>query len=113
MRRMGVKQAHPEFAFDFLNLAKQRSQCRTASGINRLPRSRFGLPQIHSVIGRVLADQIDLAHAFADERTNFRQHGVRFAAAMFSTHLRNHTKTARMIAALGNLDVSEMRWSKS
>src|SRR5262249_57941470 len=66
MRRVRVKQAHPEVAFDLLNLAKQRSESGPATGIYRLPRTRFGLPQIHAVIRGVLAYQVDLAHAFAD-----------------------------------------------
>src|SRR6266550_3337259 len=31
---------------------------------------------------------------------------------MFSSHLRNHAKTARMIAAFGNLYISRVRWRK-
>src|SRR5919109_2219075 len=113
MRRMRVKQTHPKFAFDFLNLAKQRSQCRSATGIHRLSRSRLGLPQIHPVIRGVLTDQINLAHAFADECADFRQHRFRVPAPMFSAHLRNHAKATRMITAFSNLYVSEMRRCKS
>ncbi len=31
---------------------------------------------------------------------------------MFSSHLRNHAKTARMIASFGNLYISGVRWRK-
>src|SRR6476646_1119135 len=113
MRRVGVKQANPKLAFDLLNLTKQRSQRRSTSRIYRLPRPGFGLPQIHSVVRGVLTDQVDFAHTFADERTDFRQHRFRFATPMLAAHLWNHAKTARMIAALGNLHVSGMRRSKS
>src|SRR5205823_14513059 len=67
----------------------------------------------HSVVCGVLTDQVDFAHTFADERTDFRQYRFRFAAPMFAAHLWDHAKTARMIAALGNLHVSGMRRSKS
>src|SRR5438132_13886855 len=36
MRRMRIKQAHPEFAFDLLNLAKQLCEGRSPSRIDRL-----------------------------------------------------------------------------
>ena len=113
MRRVRVKQAHPEIAFDLLNLTEQRNQRRSPSRIHRLSRSRFRLPQIHSVVRGVLTDQVDFAHTFADERTDFRQHRFRFAAPMLAAHLWNHAKTARMITALGNFHVSGMRGSKS
>src|SRR5947199_3691706 len=45
MRRVRVKQAHPEFAFDLLNLPKQRCERRPVSRIDRLARSCFHRPQ--------------------------------------------------------------------
>src|SRR5262245_30700716 len=113
MRRVSVKQAHPESAFDLLNLTEQRNQRWSASRIHRLPRSRLGPPQIHSVVRGVLTDQIDFADTFADERSDFRQHRFRFPAAMLAAHLWNHAKTARMIATLGNFHVSGMCRSQS
>src|SRR6266480_7051967 len=110
MRRVRVKQAHPEFAFDLLNFAKQYRESWSASRIDRLTRPRFRRPQVHPVIGGILADQVNLAHAFANELANFRQHRFGFSAAVFSPHLRNHTKTAWVIAAFSNFYVSEMRW---
>src|SRR5207244_12149849 len=98
---------------DAVNLTDPRNQPRSAIRVHRLTRSRFGLPQIHSVVRGVLTDQVDFAHSFADERTDFRQHRFRFATPMLAAHLWNHAKTARMIAALGNLHVSGMRRSKS
>src|SRR5437764_2360231 len=103
MRRMGIKQSHPEVALDLLDLAQKRNKRRTTFGIDGLTRARFFSPQIHSVISRVLANEIKLAHSFADEPADFRQHGLHCPAAMFTAHLRNHAKAARVIAALGNL----------
>ena len=73
MRRMRIKQPHPEIAVDLLNLSQEINQRRSAGGINRLARSGFLAPQIHSVISRVLADQIEFAHALRDESANFRE----------------------------------------
>src|SRR6266568_2436268 len=112
MRRMRIKQAHPKFTFDPLNIAKQTSESGSLRRVNRLTRSRFLPPQIHPVIGRILADQINLAHAFADESPNFCNDRLRSPAAVFSPHLRNHAKTARMITTLRDLYVSEMGWRK-
>ncbi len=103
MRRMRVKKANPEFPFYLLNLAKERGERRPVRRINRLTRTCFQLPQIHSVIRRVLADQVDLSHPFTDESANFRQNRLRRTTAMFSPHLRDHAKTARVIAALCDL----------
>ena len=44
MRRMRVKQANPEFAFDLLKFAKQYRESWSASGIDRLTRARFCRP---------------------------------------------------------------------
>src|SRR5215472_11039467 len=113
MGRVRVKQSHPEFAFDLLNLTKQRNERRSASRIDRLSRSDFGVPQIHSVVRGVLTDQVDFAHTFTDQGTDLRQHRLRFAAPMLAAHLWDHAKTARMITALGNFHVGRMRRSKS
>src|SRR5439155_21739035 len=87
MRRMRVKKAHPEFPFNVLNFAKERGECRPAHRINRLTRTRFLRPQIHSVIRRVLADQVDLSHPFTNESANFLQNRLRMTSAMFYAHL--------------------------
>src|SRR5439155_17896050 len=69
-------------------------------------------PQIHPVIGRILADQVDFADAFAHQSTNFGENRFWRSAAMLAAHLRNYAKTARVIAAFGNFYVSEMRRRK-
>ena len=113
MRRMRIKQTHPKIAFDLFNLAEERNQCRAARGINRLTRAGFFRPQIHSVVRRVLANQIKFTHAFCDQAADLRQHRVHRPAAMFAAHLWNHAETARMIATLGNFHISRMRGSQS
>ena len=102
MRRMRVEKSHPEIAFDIFDLAQKRRQRRPARGIDRLSRSGLFAPQIHSVIGRVLADEIDFAHTLGHESANLGQHRFGRAAAMTAAHLRDDTKTAGMIAALGD-----------
>ena len=83
MRRMGVKQSDPEIRPRFFqSRARARPSVGPASGIDRLTRSGFFRPQIHSVIGRVLADQIDFAHSFGHKRANFGKHRFGRAAAM-------------------------------
>src|SRR5205823_13573279 len=53
--RMSVKQSDPKFAVDFFNLAQERGQCQSSRRIDRLTRTGFFDPQIHPVIGGVLA----------------------------------------------------------
>ena len=93
----------------FLDFAQERGESRSPGGIDRLARPRFFGPQIHSVIGRVLADQIDFANAFRDQAANFAKNGFRRPAPMFPAHLRDHAKTAGVIAAFGDLQISGMR----
>ena len=112
MRGVRIKQAHPEFAVDLLNLTKQFSKGRSSRRVKRLTRSCLLPPQIHPVIRRILADQIDFADAFTDESPNFRKNRLGRPATVSSPHLRNHAKTAWMIAAFGNLYVSGMCWGK-
>src|SRR5437660_11266161 len=100
MRRMRVKEAHPEFPFNLLNLAKERGERRPVRRINRLTRTRFHLPQIHSVVRLVLADQVDISHPFTDETANFLQNRLRSTTAMFSPHFRDRANTVRVFAAL-------------
>ena len=66
-------------------------------------------PEIHAVIGRVLADQIDFLYSFADERADLSDDAFDGAAAMPAAHLRDDAESARVIAALGDLDVRGMR----
>ena len=73
MRRMRVEQAHPKIALDLLNLAQERRERRAARRINRLARPGFLRPQVHPIVSRVLADQVDLLYAFRDERANLRE----------------------------------------
>ena len=68
----------------------------------------FLLPQVHSEVGRVLTDEVNFPHSLGDEIADFRNHGFDRATPVTSAHLRDHAKTARMIAALGNLHVGGM-----
>src|SRR5436190_16617758 len=106
MGRMGVEQPDPKIALDRLNVSEQRRKSRSPRRIDRLARPRFRLPQIHSVIGRVLADQVDLLNPFCDQRPNLSENRARRAAAMPSAHLRNYAKTAGMIASFRDLEIS-------
>src|SRR5207249_4347623 len=81
--------------------------------INCLTRARFLRPQVHPVIRRVLTDQIYLTHAFLDESSDLREHRFRIPTPVFSPHPWNHAKTTRVVAALGNFNISRVRWGKS
>src|SRR6266513_1936294 len=48
VRRMGVKESDPKVALDFFDFAQEPGQREPASGIDRLARTAFFLPQIHS-----------------------------------------------------------------
>ena len=104
-----VEQANPEIAVDLVDRFEQMNQRNAAAGIHELGRAGFFFPEIHSVIGRVLADEVELLHAFRDQIFDFSDNAMDRAGAMFAAHLRDDAKRARMIAALGDFHVSRMR----
>src|SRR5438874_3782157 len=113
MGRMGVEKPHPKFSVNFFNLVQQSGQGWSACGINRLAWSRFFWPQIHPVVGRVLANQIDLPYALCYQHPDFGQDRFRRSAAMAPTHLRNDAETAWMIAAFRDLQIGGMCWRQA
>src|ERR1700724_3413464 len=110
---MCVKQSDPKVAMHLLNLTEQARERWAAGGIDRLARAGFLSPQVHPVKRGVLADQVKFPNAFSDERANFSEHRFHRAAAMFAAHLRDHTKTAGMIAAFGDFYINRMRRGES
>ena len=76
-------------------------------------RARLFRPQIHSVIGGILTDQIDFANAFSHQCANLGKNRIRCAAPMLAAHLRDHTKCAWMVTPLGDLQVGGMRRRKA
>ena len=117
MRRMRVKQANPEIALERIQFAQQRADRRGIGGerfggggkfLRRRNRAAVVRAQIESVISRVLRNQIDLLHAVGDERLRFLDDVRLRAAAMRAAHPRNDAEAARMIAALGDLQIGKM-----
>jgi len=117
MGRVGVKQADPEFAGQVVQPAQQRAQ-RGGLGRQRPRRGRELLrrrdvpavlrTQIQPVIGRILGDEIQLLHPVRQEFPGLSQDVGLGPAPMAPPHARDDAETARMIAALGNLDVGKM-----
>ena len=64
--------------------------------------------QVFAVRRRVLPDQCNLAHACGRQIGRLAHHGFETTAAEFSAELGNDAKRARVIATLGNLNVSGM-----
>ena len=74
MRRMGVKKPHPEIPRNPFNPFQQPGQGRTARRIDRLAGPGFLVPEIHPVISRVLANQVNFFDAFFDKMANLGLH---------------------------------------
>ena len=117
MRRMRVKQANPEIAFERIQFAQQRANGRGIGGQRfggggKFLRRRNGAAvvraQIESVISRVLRNQIDFLHAVGDERFRLGNNVLLRAAAVRAAHPRNDAEAARMIAALGDFQIGKM-----
>ena len=113
MRRVRVKQAHPKITLNRLNLAQEGRERRAARRINRLARPGFRGPQVHPVVGSVLADQVDFLYAFRDKAANLREDGGRRTTAMPAAHLRDDTETARVVAPFGDFQVDAVGWRET
>lgn len=73
-----------------------------------MPGTGFLLPKIHAVVGGILADEVDLLHSLGNKAANLANDGVQRATAVASAHLRNHTKTARVVAPFRDFDIHRM-----
>ena len=89
---IGVEEAQPAQTLD----ARQRVEQRRQTVLDA---------QVFAVAGRVLADQRDLLHAAGDQLLALRRPRLEAPRAELAAQVRNHAETARVVAALGNLDV--------
>src|SRR5688500_8002950 len=122
MGGMGVEQADPEIAGDIVEVAQKSAEGggvggkRFCGGVEFFGGSDGAVAfraQVEAVVCRVLGDEIDFFDPFGDELGDFLNEVGLSAAAMGTAHARDDAETARMIAALRNLDVSEMVWSET
>src|SRR6186713_672632 len=65
-------------------------------------------PQVQSVVGRILRNEIQLLYPIGQQGLGLGHNIALLSAAMRATHAWNDAEAARMIAALGNLHVGEM-----
>ena len=113
MRGVGVEETNPKLAADFADFIQKVDEGSPARGVHGLAWAGFFIPKIHAVVGGVLANEIDLLHAFGNEATNLAHDRIDGPAAMASAHLGNHTKAARVIAALGNFHIGRVVGSEA
>ena len=64
------------------------------------------MPEIFAVAGCVLTDERDLLHAASNELPGFGDNGFKTARTEFAAQVGDDAERARMVAALGNFDVS-------
>src|SRR3984893_5285935 len=113
MRRMSVEKPHPKISRDSFDPLQQTSQGGATRRVDRLSRPCLLIPEVHPIVGGILADQIDLFHSFGGQVANLSFYRLNRPAAMSAAHLRDHTKTARVITSLRNFQVGIVRWSQS
>ena len=105
---MRVEQADPEIAFDLIQLPEEAAKGWSAGRIDRLAGSRFLLPEIHAEVSGVLTDQVEFFCPLFNQGARFRHDRPDGPAAVASAHLWDHAEAARMVAALGNLQVDRV-----
>ena len=106
---MGVEQANPELARDGAERVEQGGQPGSPRLVDRLARTGFLLPEIHAVVGGVLADEVDLLHARGDETLDLPDHRLDGAAAVATAHPGDDAEGAGVIASLGDLHIGGVR----
>ena len=96
---IGVKKAYPAQVFDSSQLFQQQGKPVFQA-------------EVLAVAGGVLADEGDLPHTGAGQPLRLGDDRFKTPRAELPAQLRNDAERARMIAALGNLDVRSMAWSR-
>src|SRR5678816_2501035 len=113
MCRVGVKNSNPEVTRQGIQLAKQSAQARRTLGkradgggesLGRSNRPAVFRTQVQSVIGRVLRYEVQFLHTVGKQSFGLRHDVGKQPAPVRATHSGNNAKTARMVAALCNLD---------
>ncbi len=89
---IGVEKAHPAQLFDERQPFEQQRQAVFQA-------------EVFAVAGGVLADERDLAHAASRQALRLGHHRLEAPRAELAPQLRDDAERARMIAALGDLDV--------
>ena len=105
---MGVEQADPELPGNSGKGVEQGGKPRSPRRVDRLPRPGFFLPEIHPVVGGVLANEVDLFHAGGDEPLDLLHHRLNRAAPVTPSHPRNDAEGTGVIAPLGDLYIGRM-----
>ena len=104
--RMGVEKTDPELARDRCQGVEQCGKSGASGFIDRLTRSGLLLPEIHSIVGGVLADEIDLLHAGSHQSLDFLHHGLDRATTVTAAHPRNDAEGTGVIASFGDFHIS-------
>ena len=106
MRRVGVKQAHPEVAFDAVDLAQQGAKRVALARIHRRAWLwPLAFPLVHAEIGGVLRDEVDLFDAGFHQCFDFLDDRLLGARAVTAADLRDDAEGAGVVAALGDFHI--------
>ena len=111
---MGVEQADPEVAFDFVESADKGREGFALGGV--YAAAGFGAvfgPFIHAEVGGILGDEIDFFDAGGDEVACLFDDAVLRTAAVAATDLRDDAEGAGVVAAFGDFDVGEVVWGEA
>src|SRR5438477_12374362 len=84
------------------------AQLRDAGKFFQQQREAIFQAKVLTVAGSVLADESNFAHARAGQALGLRNYRLKPARTELPAQLRNNAKTARMVAAFGNLDVGSV-----
>jgi len=108
---VGVEEADPEVALEFVEGAEERGEGFAFGGVD--PGGGIGavaeaLPLVHAEVGRVLGDEIDFLHALGDEALGFADDGVLGAGAVLATDLGDDAEGASVVASFGDFDVGHV-----
>lgn len=116
MRGVGVEEADPEVAFEFIESAEEGGEGFASGRVDA--GGGFGalaeaLPLVHAKVSGVLGDEIDFLHALGDEAFRFAHDGVLGAGTVLAANLWDDAEGAGVVAAFGDLDVGHVIWREA
>jgi len=111
---VGIEETDPKVASDFIEGADEGGEGFAFGGVD----AAAGLwpvlgPFVHSEIGGVLGDQVDLFDSGCDEVARFFDDGFLSAASVATANLGDDAEGAGVIAAFSDLDVGEVFWGEA
>ena len=106
---MGVEHANPEITGYGIDFSQQACQRFAPGGVHPAGLGGLLLPFVHTVVGGILSDEVNLAAPTLHQGAHLAQDISLRATAVTTAYTGNHAVGAGVVAPLGNFDICRMR----